>query len=201
MLRKEFAYTDESGEVQTEEVCFFLHEADLIKMNWTIKGGFDGVMKKIAATEDAETIIGIFDELISKSVGYRNDRGKFVRTKQYAEEFMSSEQYSQMFIELLSTPEKQIEFVKGILPAKLSEGLNDDLVKEMSGQLVLPETDSKPAKKLEDYSRDELIAMPEDQFNDLVGDQDPHHMPRELIAIKMQRDSLTIQAAKAAAKQ
>jgi hypothetical protein len=196
MLKKEFTYKDiADGSEKTETVYFHLHEADLAKLQLSVKDGMEGVVRQLVETEDITGIIAIFDDMISRSVGYRNDRGKFVRTKQFAEEFMSSEQYSDLFIEMLGSPEKQIEFIKGILPADIGEKVGNQMVLD----LELPQGDTvvKDTRKLEEYTQDELVEMPEDQFNDLVGGAKLHQLPKEVLVARMMRSERD----KAAAKQ
>jgi hypothetical protein len=53
---------------------------------------------------------------------------------------------------------------------------------------VAPELESKgkPEKTLEDYSKQELLDMPQEQFDKLAG-TNPLHMDRDILIIAMQR--------------
>ena len=72
-------------------------------------------------------------------------------------------------------------FMRGVVP--------EELAKELPESLPSPEDLPKPAnteKTLEDYSREELLAMSQEQFDKLAG-TDPTKMSREALSVAMQR--------------
>lgn len=131
MITKKIVYTDLNGKKQTEEACFHLNKADLIKMQVSEKGGYENYLKGLIEAEDAKGIAAVFEDLIRKSYGKRSEDGtSFVKDPAATERFMQSEAYSELFVELLSDDEKSAEFALGIIPADLAK--NPEIKKAVS---------------------------------------------------------------------
>ena len=129
MLRKSITYTDFNGDRVTEDHYFHLSKADLIEMEMAYKGGLHEHLKTIVAAEDGAKIIYEFKQLILMAYGMRSDDGKrFIKTQELRDEFMSSEAYSALFMELCLDAGAAAEFVGGIVPP----GLDEDIAKLVS---------------------------------------------------------------------
>ena len=81
------------------------------------EGGMTEYINKIVAEQDAKKIIEFFKELINKAYGVKSADGKrFIKSPELSEEFMQSEAYSELFMELASNAEEAANFVNGIVP-------------------------------------------------------------------------------------
>lgn len=125
MLKKTITYKDLDDNDVTEDFYFNLNKAELAEMALagTSKGGggFEEYLKKIIAANDGRQIMDMFKEIIAMSVGKRSATGKsFVKNPEIRDEFMGSEAYSILFMELVTDTSKAIEFIRNLVPADIA---------------------------------------------------------------------------------
>lgn len=143
MLKKSITYTDFNGDEVTEDFFFHLSKADLVEMEVAHKGGLSKHLQDVVASEDGATIINEFKNLIVASYGVKSDDGRrFIKSKMVTDEFLQTEAYSTLFLELCTNATAAAEFVNGMLP----QGLADDVAK-ISAETIEParEHPSDPA--------------------------------------------------------
>lgn len=122
MITKTITYEDYNGNKRTEEHCFHLTKADVAKMELSVKGGMAEMIKRIVNAQDGPEIMKVFEELITKSYGVKTADGRgFDKDPKHLQEFMQTEAYSQLFMELIEDAEKAAAFFTGILPKDLQE--------------------------------------------------------------------------------
>lgn len=120
MIKKTVNYVDYNGDNQTEDLFFNLSKAELTMMEASYKGGLKDTITKIGEAEDNIALIEIFKDILVKSIGRRSDDGKrFMKNQTIIEEFMSSEAFSALFMEIAFDADAAIEFVTGIVPKDL----------------------------------------------------------------------------------
>lgn len=135
MLKKTIKFTDYNG-VEREEAHYFnLSKAEIMEMEMSTVGGFAEMIEKIVAAQDTPTLVKIFKDLILKSYGEKSPDGRqFMKIDEngrpLANEFVQSEAYSVLFMELATDAEAAAEFVNGIVPA--------DVAKKASQSAMLP---------------------------------------------------------------
>lgn len=133
MLRKKITYNDFNGTEVTDECCFHMSSADLLKteIRSTSAGGFKNIIQRMVDAKDYKAMVDLLDELILRSYGRISEDGKrFMRGKdyEYAREFMETEAYTKLMLELLSGDEAKItEFVEGILPQDILEEVRKEM--------------------------------------------------------------------------
>lgn len=121
MLKMDLKFTDLNGEEVTEEHFFHLSKADLVEMEVSHKGGLQKYFQKIVASEDGKAIIDSFKDIIARSYGVKSEDGRrFIKTPELREEFMSSEAYSTLFLQLVTDAEAAAAFVVGIIPGDMN---------------------------------------------------------------------------------
>lgn len=117
MLVKKVSYTDYKGNQREEELYFNLSKAEVAEMELSHKGGLSEKINRIVATQDSKEIINLFKELIVKSYGVISDDGRrFIKSDELREEFVQTEAYSELFMELASDADEAAKFVNGIIP-------------------------------------------------------------------------------------
>lgn len=122
MLKKTITYEDFNGETVSEDFFFHLSKAELVELEMSHKGGLSAALARIVAAEDAKSIIEEFKNIILSAYGKRSDDGRrFVKSQELREEFMSTEAYSTLFMELVTDTDAAIEFVNGVIPAGMAE--------------------------------------------------------------------------------
>jgi hypothetical protein len=182
MLKKTITYEGLDGTTITEDFYFDLNETELSKMHMSTKGGMDVYIQRIVAEDDRAAIIGSFEEILSKAIGRKSDDGKrFIKTENVWLEFSQTDAYNKLFMELLTDAKAAADFIKGIVPKKLSEKM---------GEVKTPDTLELPGKpkRLEDYTRYELEHMPQQELADLL-ERHPGNVPKEILVLAMRRNA------------
>lgn len=124
MLTKTMTYTDYNGVERTEKFHFNLTKAELSKMEMSVNGGLTEKINRIIDAKDAPAIIEVFEDLIKKSFGVKTLDGRgFVKRPEDLDDFMATEAYSQLFIELATDAKAASEFINGIIPADMAKQL------------------------------------------------------------------------------
>lgn len=117
MIKKTITWVDYDGNKRTEDFYFNLNQAEMVLMEVGEKGGFEKMLKRIIAEEDAKKIIDIFKELVLKAYGQKTPDGRrFVKSKELSKEFEETEAYVQIFMELATDANAASDFVNGIVP-------------------------------------------------------------------------------------
>jgi hypothetical protein len=122
VLKKTITYEDFNGDTVTEDHFFHLSKAELVELEMSHKGGLSESLGRIIEAEDNAALIKEFKNLILTSYGKRSDDGKrFIKTQELRDEFISTEAYSTLFMELVTDTDSAIGFVNGVIPQDLSE--------------------------------------------------------------------------------
>jgi hypothetical protein len=88
-----------------------------MEMELSTSGGLAEMITRIIAAQDAPAIIKIFKDLVLKAYGIKSPDGKrFIKSEALREEFMQTEAYSQLFMELATDSDAASAFVNGIVP-------------------------------------------------------------------------------------
>ena len=122
MIKKTITYTDYDGNERKEDFYFNLSKPELIEMQTSESGGLEKKIEKITQEQDVAKIIELMKEIIQKSYGVKSDDGKrFIKNQEILDEFMQSEAYSELFMELATDANAASDFINGILPKGLVE--------------------------------------------------------------------------------
>lgn len=131
MIKKTVQYIDFNGDSQTEDLYFNLSKAEIAEMELSQDGGLTGHIQKITEAKNNKELIILFKDILLKSIGKRSEDGKrFMKNDIIREEFISSEAYSTLFMELAFDDLKAVEFIKGVMPS--------DLVKNAESAMINP---------------------------------------------------------------
>lgn len=124
MLKKSITYTDFNGEEITEDFFFHLSKAELVELEMSQKEGLSQYLENIIKAENGQEIMTIFKKLLLQAYGQRSPDGKrFVKNEGLRQEFLSSEAYSELFMELVTDADAAAAFINGIIPATLADDL------------------------------------------------------------------------------
>lgn len=117
MLNKPITYTDYDGNSRTENFMFNLTKAELAELNLTTEGGLQTVIQKIIDSRDVPEITKWFKKIIMMAYGEKSPDGRrFVKSPELTEEFLQTEAYSELFMELISDENAAAAFINGIIP-------------------------------------------------------------------------------------
>lgn len=122
MLKKTITYTDFNGEEVSEDFFFHLSKAELVELEMSHDGGLSEALQRIVVAEDAKSIVAEFKNIILTAYGKKSADGRrFIKNQELRDEFMSTEAYSVLFMELVTDTEAAINFINGVIPAGLAE--------------------------------------------------------------------------------
>lgn len=117
MLTKAITYTDYDGETRTENFYFNLTKAELAELNLTTEGGLQNLLQRIIDSKNVPEIIKWFKKIILMAYGEKSPDGRrFIKNEELTEEFVQTEAYSELFIELLNDEKAAADFINGLLP-------------------------------------------------------------------------------------
>lgn len=122
MLNKTITYTDYNGVERTETFYFHLNKAEIAKMEMSINGGLAERIQRIVAAQDQAELIKIFEDMIQRAYGIKSlDGKKFEKSPEILADFVQTEAYSQLFMELATDSDAAAKFINGIIPADLAK--------------------------------------------------------------------------------
>lgn len=126
MLKKTIKYTDFNGVDMEENFYFNISKAELTELQLKTPGGYGAYIEKIVAAKDVPTLARLFKDLILMSYGEKSDDGKrFVKVApdghRLADDFVQTEAYSELYMELVTDDKAAAAFVNGIIPQSLDQ--------------------------------------------------------------------------------
>jgi hypothetical protein len=151
LLKKDITYTDFNGEVTTETFYFHISQAELLRMEVSTAGGLQKALATMVAAEDGASIMTFIESFIKNSVGRKSPDGKrFDKNPEILNDFLSSNAYDTLFMELVTNPEQAADFLNGIVPAEMAANIERlsklDQVKAAVADRTHPsDTAAKPA--------------------------------------------------------
>lgn len=114
MLKKEITYADfdKPGEKITQTFHFNLTNMEM----WEVE--LQDELESVSKSNDPRRIVPALKRIIKASVGQRVGN-KFVKSEEFANEFMASDAYSELLMELFTgagAEKRTALFIKGIVP-------------------------------------------------------------------------------------
>jgi hypothetical protein len=169
MLKKPITFTDFDGNKVTKEFWFHISKAELAEMHLLYpEGDLTAYLRELISSNDVKRQLEIVKQIIAMSVGERTSTGRFIKNDEIRQEFMSSDAYSELFMELIQDAQKTADFMNAVMPA--------DLVAAVAEQ----------QRQETDYTDEQLLAMDQEQFNAVAG-TNPSEMTKRHLVIAMQR--------------
>lgn len=127
MLKKTITYEDYDGVERTETFYFNLSESELTELELTHPGGFGDYVQRIVDAKDQAVIIKLFKKIIQMSYGVKSEDGRrFIKSEDISKEFMETEAYNKLFMELATDDVAGAEFVNGVMPAALMAKVREE---------------------------------------------------------------------------
>lgn len=130
MYKKTLTYTDFNGVERTEDFYFNFTKAELMDMQFSKDGGLLETIKKIINAKDTNALISLFKDTVIKAYGIKSEDGRrFIKNDQIREDFMATEAYSDIYLELATDSDAAADFINKVLPAGLAEQANEMIAK------------------------------------------------------------------------
>lgn len=119
MLKKTMTYTDYNGNQVTDDFYFNLTKAEIIELELSTDkaAGLEATINKLREELNGREIMDLFKRIIRKSIGRKSADGKrFIKNDEIADEFMETEAYSDLVVELCTDADKASAFFAAIVP-------------------------------------------------------------------------------------
>lgn len=140
MLKKTITYEDYDGNKRTEDFYFNLSKAEILEMEVGIDGSMREKLIRIVNENNPGRIIETFKEILLKAYGVKSGDGKrFIKSKEVLDEFVQTEAYTTLYMQLATDADFAVEFVNGILPKEIVEEMNKPEVKQQVLEAKNPE--------------------------------------------------------------
>lgn len=128
MYKKIITFNDYNGLTRHEDHYFHLEQAELVKLQMGVKGGFAEMMQQAIKTEDSPVLLDAIEKLIRMSYGIKDVDGKrFRKSPEIFEAFEQSPAYSVLFMELLTDDKASEEFMRNVIPKDLADKLPENI--------------------------------------------------------------------------
>lgn len=126
MLTKKIKYTDFNGNEREGTYYFNLSKAELAELEMSVDGGFQNFIQRITEAQSVPEIAEQFKKIILMSYGEKSADGmRFVKKDpvrgRLADEFVETDAYSELFMELLTVEGAAAKFIEGVIPAAIMQ--------------------------------------------------------------------------------
>lgn len=140
MLKKEITYKDLDDNDVTETFWFHLSRAEMAEMALAKEGkegGFDVWVRTLINAKDGEVLVETFKKILLSTVGVRSeDNKRFIKNDEIRNNFLYSDAYSQLFMELMTDTDKVSAFINGVVPKDMREETQKNIQEAVStGQI------------------------------------------------------------------
>lgn len=135
MLKKTIEYVDYEGQNRKEDFYFNLTKAEVL-MLLTTSGDYtlDKYLAKLTRERNGKEIMKFFSDLIGSAYGEKSvDGRRFIKTEEVKRNFLETEAYSVLFMEVVTDAEKAAAFVNGIIPKELADEVNKAIEENPDG--------------------------------------------------------------------
>lgn len=132
-------YTDYNGAKRTDICCFHLTKAEITE--WLSMPGnytLDVALKNTMEKGNERELVSFIRDFIYRSYGEKSlDGRRFIKSEEVKANFMETEAYSILFMDLISDAKKAADFIVGVLPKDLN--IDIEKILEESQEEIPPE--------------------------------------------------------------
>lgn len=138
MLKKTVTYEDYNGVTQTEDFYFNLTKVECMELEFGFSNGetLSGSIRTLINAGDMATVIRTIKKIVLTSYGIKSPDGKrFIKNDTIRTEFEETPAFEQIYWELVTDAEKAADFISGIVPSSVREGLGSDPKRELLSRM------------------------------------------------------------------
>lgn len=138
MHKRVIKYKDLDNNPVEDTFEFHLSRAEMAEMALGKEGragGFDVWIRRLIESNDGEVITQTFKEILLKTIGRRSeDNKRFIKSDEIIRDFVQSDAYSVLFMELIMDAEKMSEFVNAVVPEDMKDEVKKSTAAVAAGQ-------------------------------------------------------------------
>lgn len=128
MYQLPITYKDMNDDEITEVFCFNMSTPELVKFEDSKKsvGGMKNLVRRFIENGDAMGFVGFVEELVKASYGVKSeDNKRFIKSPELTEEFMQSNAYEVLYLNLLQDETAADKFIASIMPTKVRDAYSE----------------------------------------------------------------------------
>ena len=134
MIKKVISYTDFDGNSRVEEFWFNLTKAEM--MDLSKDGGYDKYMEQLMHSTKVGEAIEVFKKILLLAYGKKSlDGRKFEKSPAITADFVATQAYSDLYVELASDPDKAAEFMNAVMGADVHKMLAENEAKAKAAEV------------------------------------------------------------------
>lgn len=136
MYPKKIKFEDYNGVQHEQTFLFNMTETELTKMQYSSEGNFQEYVQKLVETKNEGEIIKLIEKFVVMSYGEKSADGqRFVKVApdghKLGQDFIQTEAYNVLFMELATDANAAVDFITGILPAKVRGQITPQQIAEV----------------------------------------------------------------------
>ena len=132
MIKKVVKYTDFNDMERTDELYFHMTQPELIKLSVSKEGGFERYIDRMIQSNNMKELVAVLEEVIQLTYGVKTDDGRFEKSPEILQKFLSSEAYNVVFMDIAQNAETAAEFINGVIPKNLKKQVDDALAAQQA---------------------------------------------------------------------
>lgn len=122
MIKKTISYLDFDGKPRTEDCYFGFTETEIMEKEVEHEEGLTKRLERLIDKGADPDIMKEFKQLILDTYGEKSPDGRhFMKSPEISERFRCTQMYNELYMELISDPEKASEFIAGIIPKEKTD--------------------------------------------------------------------------------
>lgn len=135
MYPKRIKFEDYNGVQHEQTFLFNMTETELTKMQYSSEGNFQEYVQKLVETKNEGEIINLIEKFVVMSYGEKSADGqRFVKIApdghKLGLDFIQTEAYNVLFMELATNANAAIDFITGILPTKVRSQITPQQIED-----------------------------------------------------------------------
>ena len=136
MIKKVIPYTDFDGNPRVEEFWFNLTKAEMMDLGLSKDGGYDKYMEQLMHSTKVGEAIEVFKKILLLAYGKKSlDGRKFEKSPEITADFVATQAYSDLYVELASDPDKAAEFMNGAMGADVRKMVAENEAKAKAAEV------------------------------------------------------------------
>lgn len=126
MLKRTIEYENYDGVTVKEDFYFNLSRSEITMMEMEEDGGLSAKLKAIVDKKDGKLIMKTFRDILLRSYGEKTPDGRrFMKSEEISKAFSETPAYDAIFVELVTNPEKALDFINQVMPNEAIQKLNE----------------------------------------------------------------------------
>lgn len=137
MYKTTVEYEDFNGEQKKRTLYFNLSQSELTELKYESNGALEDKIVEIVATKNRSEMMLLFTKLLKMAYGEKSEDGEyFIKSEEVYNRFKYSNAYD-AFLEKLVESDSELEnFIKYVMPKKLSDKVDMNEVKKKTEEYM-----------------------------------------------------------------